>query len=928
MSSSFAQQLLLSLINTQDGEKSKSRTFSFRILAGLAEDQFSAEKLSPAIDCINPSVATTSKSKSTVVSSSYNASIRQDSLYQSFENLRVQTMETCEAYKDTCLLGTVWLRQRGFDSRIENGGFGSFEWSILLALLLQGGGPRDTSIFSPRYSSFQLFKAALQFLATRDLVKSPLGVLGSLPKLPRDNSAPYLFDAQRTINLLYKMTPWSYKALQLDAKATLAALSDTKFDHFTATFIARTDVPLLKYDFILNLLVSSVIEASPKNTTHWAVEQRYRDIYDIFTRAATDRVRLINVKRPIRPSWNLDQKPFGVSEESRISFEMVFEPANAQRKIDHGPSAESKVEASRFRKFWGEKAELRRFADGSILETLVWSGKIPGKSVFQEVIEYVVATHLGAAAAVSATYVGGHESGSFKGNTGKGAQGHAAFSGIRDAFRRLGEDLRALEALPLQVRQIMPADAQLTSTSVQIPLHAGLPMTTPANVLLQFEGSGRWPDDLAAIERTKTAFLLKVAELMEAHVDGLQARVGLENQHRSYMNESFVDIAYPSGAAFRLRILHDREQTLRERRLKLPSNTQQEKMDVAQGFAAYKRHFVREPAHVQAMQSACSRFEALSTSVRLLKTWFASHLLSPYFSSAVIEMVAVRCFLDPAPWLIPSSPVSAFLRTLVLLSKWDWRTVPWIVVFGNNPEENAAPQDVETDTRADVGSIRTKFEAVRKLDPRLDRWVLFVASDLDPDGTTWTDQALPPKVVAARMTQLARAAVANVNTNGAAADLQALFQPDMQDYDLIIYLRPQKSRSNKNGNEKQGAFKNLRMQQEASAAREDLGARSNAALFFNDLQSSFGDALIFFFDGESEKYITAIWDPSLESRSWKAKADCSTVPIENKVSRTLDKEAAPAAKTSVLTKPNKAGIINEITRLGGDLIKSIEAKPV
>ena len=36
-------------------------------------------------------------------------------------------------------------------------------------------------------------------------------------------------------------------------------------------------------------------------------------------------------------------------------------------------SAEEKEKAEGFRSWWGEKAELRRFKDGSILEAVVWA---------------------------------------------------------------------------------------------------------------------------------------------------------------------------------------------------------------------------------------------------------------------------------------------------------------------------------------------------------------------------------------------------------------------------------------------------------------------------------------------------------------------------------------------------------------------------
>jgi U3 small nucleolar RNA-associated protein 22 len=51
---------------------------------------------------------------------------------------------------------------------------------------------------------------------------------------------------------------------------------------------------------------------------------------------------------------------------------MQVDPAAALRAVDTGPSADQAAAAAAFRAFWGERAELRRFADGQICEAVVW----------------------------------------------------------------------------------------------------------------------------------------------------------------------------------------------------------------------------------------------------------------------------------------------------------------------------------------------------------------------------------------------------------------------------------------------------------------------------------------------------------------------------------------------------------------------------
>ena len=118
----------------------------------------------------------------------------------------------CIGFKDACILGTVWLRQRGFGTGLRRCGFGAFEVASSLALLMRGGGPNGRPMFSKCYNGYQLFKALLQFLATRDLIREPvLLFLDSIQTLPiADLGVPLLFDGTGSLNILYKMTRWSY----------------------------------------------------------------------------------------------------------------------------------------------------------------------------------------------------------------------------------------------------------------------------------------------------------------------------------------------------------------------------------------------------------------------------------------------------------------------------------------------------------------------------------------------------------------------------------------------------------------------------------------------------------------------------------------------------------------------------------------------
>jgi len=158
-----------------------------------------------------------------------------------------------------------------------------------------------------------------------------------------------------------------------------------------------------------------------------------------------------------------------------------------------------------------------------------------------------------------------------------------------EAFKTLESDIRGMDDLPLTIRSILAADSQLRYSSVEPPLSSHRQMKRPADVVLQFEGSGRWPDDLVAIQRTKIAFLLKIGELFESSSEGVTSRIGLENEGEEILNQAFLDVIYPTGFSFRIRIHHDREQTLVERILKSQSAAPSEKETAAIALATYKR---------------------------------------------------------------------------------------------------------------------------------------------------------------------------------------------------------------------------------------------------------------------------------------------------------------------------------------------------
>ena len=78
--------------------------------------------------------------------------------------------------------------------------------------LLQGGVLDDNPVLSKGYSSLQLFKATLQYLAAKDLVKYRVLIWATGSECGID-TGPVLYDGHRGLNVLFKMTDWSYRTV-------------------------------------------------------------------------------------------------------------------------------------------------------------------------------------------------------------------------------------------------------------------------------------------------------------------------------------------------------------------------------------------------------------------------------------------------------------------------------------------------------------------------------------------------------------------------------------------------------------------------------------------------------------------------------------------------------------------------------------------
>lgn len=884
------------------------------IIPVAPEGLFPDRKLSATSNCVRPVGNEEHHDATLPATPFYNSTLKAESRGMAYLRLVLQAGKDCRSFADCCILGRIWLQQRGFDGRISKGGFGNFEWSVLVATLLQSGNGGRGAYLSRAFNSAQLFKAVIRFLAGHDFREKPF-ILGDL----RDVTAgapelgPVLYDATRQHNVAYKMTAWSAGLLRQHAQWTHSLLCDEEADQFNLAFRTRADDPLHMFDLVLRVRVPETPQGSVRLDRRGLVMDFSDELFTVTKKALGNRAKMIHIQPPEMRSSELSasQRP---PSPSSVLVGVVFDPSNMTRKVDHGPAAEDKQAAKEFHVFWGSKAELRRFKDGSIEETLIWTEETPF-DICAEIIRYIL--HRKMRLQPNDLEFTGQR---FSSLVPLKETDNVMFSAARMAFEQLENDVRGLADLPLEVRQLAAVACELRSASLQPPvLDSPKGALHPMEVVIYFEASGKWPDHLAAIQRAKIAFLLKIGSSLAAAHSNISTAVGLEDPQVNVQNLAFLDVLYEGGAAFRLRVHSDLEEAILERQVKDGTLEQYIRADSAHHLATLKRLCTHLPAQNRTISTLCTRFPALSSTIRLLKRWLEAQKLAGHFTPEFAELAALHAFLQPYPWSEPSSAMMGFLRTLVFLSRWDWRHDPLFV------------DPAGALTADDRRGVRNRLEGWRKIDPNLQHTVLVVASSHDSRGTAYTTTAgepLPSRVVAARMTTLAAAACHLVRERGIDLDPRALFAPALAEFDILIRLdaRAVKAVLRDDDGAGRSIFKNL----DARTGRALRPvARHPVATLLALLKRCYGSGVaapLVFFGGEADTVIAAVWNPLVHRRSFRVNLHCAFRPVGEE-GRVAAGEAGDEDEETVnrdVVEVDRDAILAEIARIGGALIEKVE----
>ncbi|KAG9311330.1 Nrap protein [Chiua virens] len=866
-------------------------------------------------------------------------------------------VQSCSAFRDAYTLLRVWANQRGYgEGTLCVHGFegkGSW-WASVLALLLDGEEPffhlgKGKVTRRPvgkGLSSYQLFRASLDFLAKQDFGNVPTFVkCASGHKFPPEeysSSHPSVFvDATSTINHLVDVPLTSLDMLGYDAQRTLEQLNDStgREDVFSSVFLndqthlsKRCDAVIRQVDCIseVNLSRLSKFQSIFEFVEHGTPDNALLStISRILRRGLGDRMRAIAIFHPSARLSSIS-KTLTASRLSVVYIGLIYSHEDAFRLVDHGPAAEEQdTEAAKeFRRLWGPKAGLRRFKDGRIIESVVWEVKtsderaqIPALIVrhllhlhFGIPIEDIqtVATSFDAKLRLPDDLASLHR---HSGVVGGFKAALTAFDGVVKRFKSLDDNL------PLVLSNVSPVSECLRYTSafspLPVPLSSSLALPTPLrylpqiSIVLEFEKSSKWPDDLRAIQKIKYAFFETIACALMTSSPGLRAAVRIEQPGDSEIQDhASLEILTPEGWSFSAKIWHDREAVLLDRLtspVKTPVDLQpqptKDQRTARQALDLYTRRFIHAPRHHRAVATLSHRYIAYPSTVRLVKRWLASHwLLGIHVSEEAVEMICARPFVGTGVALpdtatsIPRSKERGFALVIEFLKDWK-PEIPLFVPLYEDSSPLTAPSVVAVSSKEGV-------------------WTISTSQDLG--GKMWTSSG-PDTVAAHRLCALAKEAYKILQEADIDAySVQRLFSHATDDYDLVIELDPNVlPRYHQNIDVDEMVWSKSRVGHAADGDAVSRPGFDPARMFLDDLQSIYLDTLKFFFDIYGGHRIGAIWLPNVSgTRPFRALGGFSSMPTsEAKNSQKKDKR-----DTVVL---NRQSVLDEIERLGTGLIKRV-----
>ena len=761
---------LIATINVED------LNLQFEISTCIPVDTFPLAKLSPERNSIR-SVKDNSETGSDgaaglLPTPMYNGGIVEDMLSLGEADVLKEFSSRFEKMGDVATLLMAWAFQNGL---LEgNDGLHESLFLEIVKMVLS-----EDQIYTVQ--RMHLFRGALLVIANEGKFTKKGVFMESKPLVGIDCPPPTQSVWRRSGNpvLLIDRTGWnnvakgisseSWTQARMCAKATAQILAEMPGpDAIDTVFMRQSNVSML-FDVWCNCEVEiRALDPCVSDQGSWlSLEEQVKQVA---TKAMGDRATLVRVLHSAYITVVRDGKNLCAidREHNLIRLCCRLDSSKASRSVDVGPAADNPI-AKNFRQFWGEKSELRRFQDGKICESVIWSTTEFNKhKIVGDILNYSLQRHSGVikvdipvmslTAGLARSGISVQDEILNERNCSEGAT-------------RLGKMLKSLDEVTLGVVNTQPVSDVLRSTSVFPPFMHELAgaishsersdliprCLKPIEILCQLEGSGKWPDAPVAYQKMKAAVGVQLAH-------ALKSSYGTE----AIASEHCIDVLF-EGFAYRLLLYSERDLIA----------LQKKSASVGWAIIPPEKDIPLRQSHQGLISSLVGAHSSFKTCCRLAKLWVARQYLGNHICEEAVELICAAAYTTKVNigGACPNSPELGFLSFLDIIANHPWEIQPLVL------DRKIAEEAVR---------LMLRLQAVGKA-PAM--FIVVGQNTCDTLNCVGWTQSSPSKVILFRARTLAKKAIKIIQARmlGCSSEPENLpsqiFGHSLKDYDVVIHLK-------------------------------------------------------------------------------------------------------------------------------------------
>ncbi|EPS40327.1 hypothetical protein H072_5866 [Dactylellina haptotyla CBS 200.50] len=746
------------------------RNCVLRLIPAITPNDFPLQKLSPS--------ACRADRKIGIPTPQYNSSIIADAYHIENAELQRTAAISHSGFEGGIVLGSVWLSRQGYSSHILNGGFGDTEW-ILIQMHLVGAG--DVPRLSSRQISsdpLQLFKSVLKVIAN---MGNGEPVSQHFPDPPGYSSKcyppSYIRDGT-SYNILFKMARWAYHALKREAHTVLSlgGIGISLRSQFKSIFLDTENRGYRDFDFVARLPIDNTNVAHQiigSESTKRNIKRSTSDYcYDVLSYGLGDRCQSMTLFATLpTPQAVIGNSNGEISSCSRYNLDIYFlmDAKNAMRLMDHGPALENTNETAKFRNFWQDKAELRRFKDGRVVETVMWD---PAPSVPGQIVNFLYQKITGGFSQNTPLLYGLGFDDFISRDLEANVDVH--FSELISEFHMVANTIRGVDGFPLAFKEIRGTCPELRFASINPPFPCIQYLNCPYEAEIELESSSGWPSDPEQRRRSELGLLLRLRTVLHETKSFISLKVGFGHNTDDTQGSSFIDILTKNNYQFRFRFrsIQNDEFSTNNTRKNIHSITKITDLTLDPSIS---KSYQAKYNHANLILQKVKQNPFLSSTIRLVKIWFWTHHLGFYFTDEMLEIFGLVGFDLYSTGRGAGSAFCGFRRTINELSRWDWRR-RYLEI------ESCRPFSDDEKLRLHQ---RPEYCQSYAGDSGYVGLSVAIAGD---GGIIHCLTQIMPRLIAVRMTQLAREAntmLTNINTSPS-----DIFAPSMTYFDFLITLKP------------------------------------------------------------------------------------------------------------------------------------------